>query len=260
MSNENNVTENTTTMPTPKSKKPAKNTYFEPLTDQTMVEKVRLTVELHNKNYFIGASETEIQLIEKAIRPCTPIPSNYISTYRDSYNKNKKLAWVMEHINDPCCTEFKNNYTTQRTLAEVIALASKIYSINCEDYKRDKVRKGENAVKRPRPASPTSITALSTNDNEENTIAAKNLNNAIIREAFDNDANDTFLTLETIARMDKSEVIKFLESPNDDVKFAKKIAKINEITTDLPLYKLKAIGSLAIMRSALGDITENDIN
>ena len=166
----------------------------------------------------------------------------------------------MKHIDEPFCSEFKNKYTTQKKLADVIAFASKIYSENCEDYKRDKVRKGDQAVKRPRATSPSTSIATATSNEEEDAIAAKNLHNAQIREAFDNDIKDTYSTLEALARMDKTEVINFLAKPNVDVSFVKDVAKINEITTDIPLYKLKAIGCLAIMRSALADITENDIN
>ena len=31
-------------------------------------------------------------------------------------------------------------------------------------------------------------------------------------------------------------------------------------TKDIPLYKLKAVGLLAVLRSAVYDVTENDIN
>ncbi len=117
------------------------------------------------------------------------------------------------------------------------------------------MRKGEQAFKRPRANSPSTSTATATSNYEENAIAAKNLHNAQIREAFDNDIKDPYSTLEALARMDKTEIIKFLAKP-----FVKDVAKITEITTDIPLYKLKTIGCLAIMRSALADITENDIN
>ena len=128
------------------------------------------------------------------------------------------------------------------------------------ELQTDKVRKGEQAVKRPRATSPSTSIATATSNEEEDAIAAKNLHNAQIREAFDNDIKDTYSTLEALARMDKTGVINFLAKPNVDVSFVKDVAKINEITTDKPLYKLKAIGCLAIMRSALADITENDIN
>ena len=51
MSYENDVNAYVTTTK-PKTKKPAKNIFFEPLTDQSMVEKVRLTVKLHNDKYY----------------------------------------------------------------------------------------------------------------------------------------------------------------------------------------------------------------
>ena len=76
MSTESNVNNININDATPiKTKKPAKSLYFEPLTDQSMTEKVRLTVQLHNKNYFIGLPQSEFESIEVAIRPNQVIPS-----------------------------------------------------------------------------------------------------------------------------------------------------------------------------------------
>jgi hypothetical protein len=220
-----------------------------------MTEKVRLTVQLHNKNYFIGLPQSEFESIEVAIRPNQVIPSNYASIYRDSFNKNKKLAWVIQNIDEPYCHEFKGIYQTFKKLADVLALAAKIYSENCEAYKKDKVRRGEKALKRPRSASPSSSTTVSTDES----TAFKNLNNAIIREKFNNDASDTLATIETLVRSNAAGIETFYSQANQDLTFAKNVANITS-TKDIPLYKLKAVGLLAVLRSAVYDVTENDIN
>jgi hypothetical protein len=109
-----------------KQRGPAKTEFFEPLTDQTMIEKVRLTVKLHTNNYFIDKPESEFSSIEPAIRPNKAVPSNFKVMFRDFSSKNKRLAWVMQNIEKDFCNEFKEKYPAFKKLAVVHDLAAKI--------------------------------------------------------------------------------------------------------------------------------------
>ena len=231
----------------------AKMQYIESLTDQTMIEKVRLTVKLHNSNYFINTPETEFNSIEATIRTNKLIPTNFKSMFRDFVSKNKKLAWVMDHIDDEFCSAFKKEYPSSKTLSAVHKIAGEIYSEHCENYMKYRVRKGENAIKRQRPVSPASNINI---DDQ----ASKSLQNAIIRESFDNNAKDMMQEVERMVTITQSGINQvFSGELISDLEFAKNIWGISDLK-GVQLSKLKAVVLMAYIRKTVHDLTTTDLN
>ena len=149
--------------------------------------------------------------------------TNYPVFFRDSCNKNKKLAWVMKNLEKPFCTEFKEKYASYKNLAAVHEAAIDIYSKHCEDYNAKKVRVWDKAHKRQASSS----TFPESHSTDDDAVAAQNLHNAAIRELFDNNAKEMMEDFENMVKITQPGINHIFSAPTKDLEFAKYINLFN---------------------------------
>ena len=75
----------------------------------TIEEKINLTVELHNNNYFLEQPVESLAHVDKRIRPLQRVTKQYLHNMRSTKNLNKKLSWVIQNKEEDFCREFTAN-------------------------------------------------------------------------------------------------------------------------------------------------------
>jgi hypothetical protein len=73
----------------------------------SLKKKVKLTVELHKNDYFIGVPIHEIdEGVSRHITPIKTVTNQYSLICKDAICKNTKLAWLYDKQSEPFCSEF----------------------------------------------------------------------------------------------------------------------------------------------------------
>jgi hypothetical protein len=229
----------------------------------SMSEKVRLTCELYENNYFIGKELKELDDIEPYIKPLKAVSASFSSKTVDYFTQitclHKKLSWVMERIDEEFCKTFKETYTTKTQLKEVQTLAATVYANNCEDFCKNKVNTfslEENGKKKISKRKSVEV-----NENEETTNdkrdSAFNLNFEIFKESFKNKCVKSSKEFEILQSLKGKDHNQKLSTSNPSIDFAKQAFGVTE-TTQLPFQKKKAINFMAFLLYFVTDLSDQE--
>jgi hypothetical protein len=104
-------------------------------------EKVNLTVQLHDNNYFKNKTIEELQYVDKRIRPIKRVTQEYFTKHRSTRALNKKFSWIMKNLDQPFAQEFADNLSKNafKSVKKVQLEAAKIFKVqNSSEYNENK--------------------------------------------------------------------------------------------------------------------------
>lgn len=101
-------------------------------------ERIKIKVDRYNQNYFLNCELEELEEFDEHTRPLVKV-TQYLydkNITRDSRAKDKKLAYVFEHMDDYSCIEFKTKWNNCefRNVLEAEKLSWQIFKNINPDY------------------------------------------------------------------------------------------------------------------------------
>jgi hypothetical protein len=229
----------------------------------SMSEKVRLTCELYENNYFIGKELKELDDIEAYIKPLKAVPANFSSKTVDYFTQvtclHKKLSWVMKRIDDDFCKNFKDTFTTKTQLKEVQALAATVYANNCEEFCKNKVNSflieenGKKKITKRRRNSEENGDENKEPSNDED--SSFNLNYELFKESLKNKCLQSAKEFENLQSLKSKDLNQILSTSTPSIDFAKQVFGVTD-TSQLPVQKKQAINHMAFLLDFVADLSD----